>query len=288
MTDEDNIVRIEDFLTVPKRELSMSMGRKLVQRLHQEYDPGDTYNPNGENNPEFIRLLKESCGNIVELMNLLEVNESGDLTPQGKVNLGTLASMVNGAIMTHPTATVASEYQGIVCDAFESMRGIVELLEFGDNYLGKESEGEKLVLQYFDNFPFTPTDYGSLYQPKPIHAVLEDWGAAVKYCIQFGIPKEAVLDDGTPLFKLQNEVYKHACDHPEEFPGLNPIDLDNGRIVNEWLINTPIGRNEDCTTWRAWTMVLTGYPEEINHNLGLDKRYNEPLLFRLIYEGNKH
>jgi len=135
------------------------------------------------------------------------------------------------------------------------------------------------LAEYFTGIPFQLTEHSLWAVPNPASLILADWYAAVKYCKTRGVPAEAFLNDGTPLFKFAPDALPFVSRNREGFPGLDILRVNDGTHVEGWLNTAKIGHGQGEVPHDNWLVLLTGYTPQDNRAVsGLYQRYNEALL----------
>lgn len=159
-------------------------------------------------------------------------------------------------------------------------------------FLGERAEtiegtnANRLMTEYFEGVGFHPTvaDMSSI-PGSPVELILQDWAAAVKYCMNQGIPAEAFTADGS-LFKFAPDCIRYVHENASTYPGLDLLKVNDPAHVSEWLRRTAIGVKAGRTTHDNWLTLLTGYTPDDNRAIpGLYKRYNQPLVSTAINIG---
>ncbi len=195
--------------------------------------------------------------------------------------LGLLVTQMAGAIRFDPRLVTSERYQEIITEAFATVTDISDLssTEF---YLGTKpvnSQSNDLVGEYFAAVPFSHTLRDLEAVITPVHMILHDWGAAVQYCKNQGVPNDAFLRDGTNLFRFAPDALPYVHANKGDFPSLELRKVNNGEYVESWLTSAHLGEGEGRVPHDSWLVLLTGYVPNDNKAIpGLYRRYSAPKL----------
>jgi hypothetical protein len=226
--------------------------------------------------------------NTITKLILNHIEQLGDLSEVGKGDkvkeyaLYGVAAQIASALRLSPETVENEAVQLIISDAFGVVNDIADVSS-SDFYLGRnpvdKGIANRFVEGYFAAVPFSPSVYEMLTAVNPVDLVLQDWGAAVRYCRAMGVQEDAFLRDGTNLFRFAPDALPYVYEHREDFPGLELTKVNDGAHVDSWLTHAKIGVNERNVTLNDWLILLTGYISEDNAAIpGLNERYNAPLV----------
>lgn len=230
------------------------------------------------------------AGGIVDFLNTyVKVESDSKIGIAQAQALNYFTNLVSTCVRLAPGLATNEEAQLIIANGLSTIGNLADVIST-EYFLGERAKANanKLIEEYFNGVPFQPsvTDMGR--EIAPVQFIIQDWHAAVKYCIREGEPGEAFLRDGTPLFRFAPDCLPYVHKHLKLFPGLDLLKVNDGVHVEQWLANTPIGKCPGHTTHDTWLTLLTGYTPKDNKAVpGLYQRYNAPLISTAISVGKQ-
>ena len=272
-----------NYLTAPKqtkKALSIAMRDASLSFLERV---GPSLNHNQKT--ELALALSGSADlaeNVLEYIGSLDgLGVLTESSVSGHALYGLTAQLV-AALRLSPGIVESETAQRIIVEALSLVNDLADA-SANDFYLGRDpidgGKANQLIGEYFSAISFQPSFQELKGSPAPVHLILNDWGAAVRYCKGSGVAEDAFLRDGTDLFRFAPDALSYVQNQRDLFPGLVLRQVNNGSHVESWLTGAQIGLGQRAISTESWLVLLTGYTPDDNAAIpGLNKRYSSPLI----------